>query len=160
MTRETWRDLAAAVAAVAAVLLLVDLGLGWYEVKVSTAGITAISASSSGWSGVGLVAGLVTIALLVYMIRPLRREADMDAVQAALTCVLGVAVLTLTLAAALTGSASVTSPAAAVEVSTRLWPAYIGIGLAAVVAVGASAAFALFMAGATAPARHLHAPSP
>ena len=38
--------------------------------------------------------------------------------------------------AALTASASVTVPQAAVQVGSRLWPAYVGIGIAAVVAAG------------------------
>jgi hypothetical protein len=158
MSTGTLRDLAAAVAAVAALLLLVDLGLGWYEVNVTAGGVVAVSTTSSGWSDVGLVAGLVTIALLVYMARPLRADASLDVTQAVLTCILGVSAFALTVAAALTGSASVTAPLTAVEVSQRLWPAYVGIGLATVVGLGTFTAFVLYVTGATAPSRHVHVP--
>lgn len=158
MDGRTIRDVAAAVAAGAAVLLLADLSLGWHSVKVTSAGIVDIEATSSGWTNVGLVAGLVTIALLVYMIRPLRRAGAIDLVQAAVTAVLGLAALGFTIAAALAGSASVSAPEAAVEVGSRLWPAYAGIGIAAVVAAGTLTALAEVLRGVTAPARPITAP--
>ena len=67
MDGRTIRDVAAAVAAGAGVLLLADLSLSWYSVSVTAAGITEIEATSSAWAGIGLVAGLLTLAMLVYM---------------------------------------------------------------------------------------------
>lgn len=153
MERRTIRDVAAACAAGTGVLLLADLSLGWRTARVTTAGIVDIQATSSGWAGVGLVAGLVTIAMLVYMIRPLRHTASIDVVQATVTAVLGLAAFGFTTAAAFTGSASVTVPEAAVEIGSRLWPAYAGIGLAAVVAASTLTALVEVVRGVTAPAR-------
>jgi hypothetical protein len=147
------RDTAAAVAAAAGVLLLVDLSLGWYSVKVTAGGVVSIEATASGWTNVGLVAGLVTIALLVYMIRPLRHAGTVDLLQAVVTAVLGIAAVGFTTAAAFTGSASVTAPEAAVEVGSRLWPAYAGIGIAAIVAAGTLTALVEVLRGVTAPVR-------
>jgi hypothetical protein len=156
MDRRTIRDVAATVAAGAGVLLLADLSLGWHEVKVATAGIVDISATSSGWSGLGLVAGLLTIGMLVYMIRPLRHKGSIDIVQAAVAAVLGLAVFGFATAAALTGSASIKAPEAAVEIGATMWPAYVAIALGAVVAGGVVTAFALVMRGVTAPSRVIH----
>jgi hypothetical protein len=147
------RDTAAAVAAAAGVLLLVDLSLGWHSVTVTAGGVVSIEATASGWTNVGVVAGLVTIALLVYMIRPLRHAGTVDLVQAAVTAALGVAALGFTIASAFTGSASVTAPEAAVEVGSRLWPAYAGIGIGAIVAVGTVTALVEVLRGVTAPVR-------
>ena len=156
MDRRTIRDVAAAAAAGAGVLLLADLSLGWHDVKIATAGVVDISATSSGWSGLGLVAGLLVIAMLVYMIRPLRRDGSIDISQAAVAAALGLAVFGFAVAAALTGSASVTAPEAAVEIGATLWPAYVAIGLGAVVAGGAVTAFALVTRGVTAPSPAIH----
>jgi len=159
MDGRTIRDVAAAGAAGAGVLLLADLSLGWYSVNVASAGVVNIKATSSGWSNVGLVAGLVTIAMLVYMIRPVRHAGSIDFVQAAITAVLGLAVLGFTSAAALTGSASITAPEAAVQVGSRLWPAYTGIVLGAVVAASTLTALVEVLRGVTAPARAIN-PAP
>ena len=153
MDRTTMRDVAATVAAGGGVLLLADLSLGWHDVSVSAGGVVDISATSSGWTGFGVVAGLLTIAMLVFMIRPLRRDASVTLAQAAVTAALGVAAAAFTVVAALTGSASVTAPTAAVEVGSTLWPAYVGIAIAVVVAVAAVTAFVLVLQGATTPSR-------
>src|SRR5579871_6560401 len=134
MDRRTIRDAAAAVAAGAAVLLLADLSLGWYSVDVSSAGVVWVTASSSGWTNLGLVAGLAAIAMLIYMIRPVRHSGVIDLAQAAITSGLGFVVLGFTMAAALTGSASVTAPETTIKVGSKLWPSYMGIGLSGIVA--------------------------
>jgi hypothetical protein len=153
MDGRTIRDVAAAVAAGAGVLLLADLSLSWYSVSVTAAGITEIEATSSAWAGIGLVAGLLTLAMLVYMLRPVRRAGAVDLVQAAVTAALGLGVFGFTVAAALTGSASITTPATSVEVGSRLWPAYVGMGLGAVVAAGVLVALVQVLRGVTAPAQ-------
>ena len=71
MDKRTVRDVAAAVAAGVGVLLLADLSLGWYAVKVAVAGVINIDVNASGWGHFGTVAGLLTIAMLIYMIRPI-----------------------------------------------------------------------------------------
>ena len=153
MDARTIRDTAAGVAAGAGVLLLADLSLGWYSARVAAAGVVTIRSTVSGWTNVGVVAGLVTIAMLVFMIRPARHSGVIDFVQAAVTAALGLAVLGFAIAAAFTSSASITVPAAAIAVGSRLWPSYAGIGLGAVVAVAALTALAEVLRGVTAPAR-------
>lgn len=153
MDGRTIRDVAAAVAAAAGVLLLADLSIGWHTVTVTTAGIVAVETTSSGWTNVGLVAGLVTIAMLVYMMRPVRHAGSIDFVQAVVTAACGVAALGFTIAAAFSSPASVTAPDSAVEVGSRLWPAYVGIGLGAIVAAGTLTALVEVMRGVTAPTR-------
>ena len=156
MDGRTVRDVAAGIAAGAGVLLLADLALGWHSVSVTAVGVTAIETTASGWTDIGVVAGLATIAMLVYMIRPVRHAGSIDLVQAAVTAVLGAVVLGFTIAAAFTGTASVTSPAAAVEVSSRLWPVYAGIVLAGGVFAGTATAFVAVLRGATSPSPALN----
>jgi hypothetical protein len=150
MNARTTRDVAAAAAAGAAVLLLADLSLGWHDVKVAAGGVVDIETTASGWGDLGLVAGLLTIAMLVSMIRPMR-VGEVDLPHAAVTALLGLGAFAFATAAALTGSASVTTPAAAVRVESTLWPAYAGIGLGAIVAAAAITAFVLVVRGATTP---------
>ena len=159
MDGRTIRDVAAAVAAGAGVLLLADLSLGWYSVTVTAGGVVSVEATSSGWTNVGVVAGLLTIAMLVYMIRPMRHAGRIDLVQAGVTGALGVAVLGFTVAAAFTGTASITAPETAVEVGSTLWPAYAGIGLSAIVAAGTLTALVEVLRGFTAPSRAITATS-
>src|SRR5579871_2803727 len=150
MDRRTIRDAAAAVAAGAAVLLLADLSLGWYSVDVSSAGVVGIKASSSGWTNLGLVAGLAAIAMLIYMIRPVCHSGVVDLAQAAVTSGLGFVVLGFTIAAALTGTATVAVPETAIQVGSKLWPSYAGIGLAGIVVVATLTALGEVARGATA----------
>lgn len=147
----TVRDVSAALAGGAGVLLLADLALGWYEVKITAGGVTVVSTTSTGWSHFGVIAGLLTLGLVAYMLRPLRGGGELDITQAAVSAMLGLAVLAFTVAAALTASASVAGPAGSIEVGTHLWPAYLGVGLGGVVALGTATALALFLSGATAP---------
>jgi hypothetical protein len=78
---------------------------------------------------------------------------------AAVTAALGVAVLGFTVAAAFTGTASVTAPATAVEVGSRLWPVYGGIALSAIVAAATLTALVEVLRGFTAPSRAITATS-
>jgi hypothetical protein len=153
MDGRTIRDVVALVAAAAGVLLLADLSLGWYSVTVRVGGVVNVEASSSGWTNIGVVAGLLTIGMLVYMIRPTRHAGRIDLVQAAVTAALGVAVLGFTVAAAFRGTAAITAPATAVEAGSRLWPAYVGIGLSAVVAAATLTALVEVLRGFTTPSR-------
>jgi len=156
MDRRTIRDVAAAVAAGVGVLLLADLSLGWYGVKVAAAGVVDINVSAGGWGHFGTVAGLLTIAMLVYMIRPMRRDGAVSLVQAAVTAVLGLGAFGFTVARALNGSASVTTMTTTVQIHSTLWPAYVGIVLGAIMAGAAITALVFVMRGATAPSPVVH----
>jgi len=156
MDKRTIRDVAAAVAAGAGVLLLADLSLGWYGVKVAVAGVVNIDVNASGWGQLGTVAGLLTLAMLIYMIRPMRHDGAVSLTQAVVTAVLGLGAFGFTVARALNGTASVTSMTTTVQVHSTLWPAYAGIGLAAIMAGAAITALVLVMRGATAPSAVIH----
>jgi hypothetical protein len=159
MDARTYRDVAAAVAAAAGVLLLADLSLGWYGVNVWVAGVVNVTVTASGWGTVGTVAGLLTLAMLIYMIRPLRGSGTVTFGQAAVTAVLGLAAFGFTVSRALTGVASVATSVTAVQVQSTLWPAYVGIVLAAVVAGAAITALVLVMRGATSPSSLVQRPT-
>lgn len=149
MDKRTIRDVAATVAAGSGVLLLADLSTGWYRVKVAVAGVVDVNGTANGWGGLGTVAGLLTIAMLVYMIRPVRGDGTVGFVQAAVTAMLGLGAFGFTVARALTGVASVTTPATSVQVQSTLWPAYVGIALATIIAGSVITALVLVMRGAT-----------
>jgi hypothetical protein len=156
MDARTIRDIAAAVAAGAGVLLLADLSLGWYEVRVAVAGTVDITATTSGWGQAGALAGLLTLAMLISMIRPMRRDGTVDVTQAVLTAVLGLGAFAFTVARALTGTASITTPVTAVEIQSALWPAYVGIALGAIVAGAVITTLVLVLRGATTPSPLAH----
>ncbi len=139
-------------------ILLADLSLSWYSVSVTAAGITTIKTATSGWTNIGVAAGLVAIALLVFMIRPARHSGAIDFVQGAVTGALGLAVLGFTVAAAFTSTTSITAPATAITAGSRLWPAYAGIGLAAVLVAGTLTALVEVLRGVTAPSPALAPP--
>ena len=153
MDRRTIRDVAAAVAAGVGILLLADLSLGWYGVKVAVAGVVNIDVTASGWGQMGTVAGLLTLAMLIYMIRPMRHDGSVSLTQAAVTAVLGLGAFGFTVARALNGAASVNTSTTAVHVHSTLWPAYAGIALGAVIAGAVITALVLVMRGATTPSR-------
>jgi hypothetical protein len=156
MDKRTIRDVAAAVAAGFGVLLLADLSLGWYGVKVTVAGVVDIDVNAVGWGQFGTVAGLLTIAMLIYMIRPMRHEGAVSLTQAIVTAVLGLGAFSFTVARALNGSASVTTMTTTVQVHSTLWPAYAGIALGVVMAGAAITALVLVMLGARAPSTVIH----
>jgi len=156
MDKRTIRDVAAAVAAGAGVLLLADLSLGWFGVKVAVAGVVDINATAAGWGQVGTVAGLLVLAMLVTMIRPLRRDGSVTLARAAVTGVLGLGAFGFTIARALNGTASVTTTTTAVRVQSTLWPAYVGIVLGAIVAGGVITALVLVMQGVRSPSSVIH----
>lgn len=119
-----------ALAAIAlATLLLVDLFLGWQEVRVDVAGVVRTTETASGWGAFGLVAGALALALVLLELQTLRRgveelgRRELGAVALALGTFLAVAVQ------ALTGDVSVSVAAVAVEVEATRWPAYAGIAL-------------------------------
>ena len=143
-------DVAVAIAASAGVLLLADLGLSWQSIDV-TSGAVSLRVAATGWANGGLLAGFVTIALLVYLTRPLRVGGVTDVPQAAVGGILGLASLGFTVAAAFTGASPVTTSAGAVQVGHHLWPAYAGIGIAAVAAAGALFVLAGVFRGTAAP---------
>jgi hypothetical protein len=107
---------------VAGVLLLIDSFLDWQQ--VSAAGITA---GASMWHGVGVVAGLLLIALLVWEV------AQVTGVTRNLELPISAALVSVGLAV---GTAAFTVIKFLVANEARHWPAWIGLILAVAVAVG------------------------
>jgi hypothetical protein len=115
----------------AAVLFVVDLFLDWREVKIGAGEIIQVSASSSGWSGWGVLAGLAAVAIVLWELFEAGRF-DIGAMTAAVTtAVLAVVVLAGTLEQFFEGDVSISGGGVTlVRTGERLWPAWVGLGLA------------------------------
>jgi hypothetical protein len=130
MTSETLQQRVRPLIAVAATLFVVDLFLGWQRVAVSMP-LIDVRATASGWSGWGALAGLCALTLLTLAI--IGRAS-------AATVALGLGTLVFTALELLTGHANVDVGASMmrVHVDTTLWPAWVGLALAGVMAVAAA----------------------
>jgi hypothetical protein len=120
-----------------AVLFLITLSLDWHRtsVRVLLAEGDA-EAASSGWSGWGLVAGLCALAIVgLELDRQFRGRSHEGQTLVDLGLAVGAAIATV--AAVFTGDASVSAGASGVEVGTTLWPAWVGLVLAALMVVAA-----------------------
>lgn len=111
---------------VAAALLLIDTFLDWQKVSAKIGGVEIASVSWSAWHGFwGVLLGLLTIALLAWLIASLAGVTmQLPVSDTLLSAALGVAILICAVLKGLTD-----------EFST-VW-AWIGVALAAVVALGA-----------------------
>jgi hypothetical protein len=129
MTSEALQQRARPVIAVAATLFVVDLFLGWQRVAVQMPAID-VRSTASGWGGWGALAGLCALVLLTLAIVGRTTPA---------TVALGLGVLVLTALEVLAGHANVDVGASMmrVHVDTTLWPAWVGLALAGVMAAAA-----------------------
>ena len=129
MTSEALQQRARPVIAVAAMLFVVDLFLGWQRVAVQMPAID-VRSTASGWGGWGALAGLCALVLLTLAIVGRTTQA---------TVALGLGVLVFTALEVLTGHANVDIGASMmrVHVDTTLWPAWVGLALAGVMAAAA-----------------------
>ena len=132
--------------------LIVDMFLGWVKVTVYSAGLFGtpltidMQVIASGWSGWGIVGGILAVFLVFWHAWSLRgRRSSVGA--AAVTVALAAATAGFTTWHALTGEADVVGAEGTLLVTvTRLWPAEAAIGLTA--AVAAAAVTRLVTAGA------------
>jgi hypothetical protein len=114
---------------VTAFVLFADLLLEWREASVRTPGV-AVDAGTSAWSGWGAVAGVLLVAFLVLEL-PSRKP-----VAAATLALLAGA---FTFVEFFTGEAHVdVEGVVSVGTGDALWPAYLGLVLAVVLAAGAA----------------------
>ncbi len=123
------------VALAAALALVADLFAGWRRASVHMAGVFDVHATSSGWSGWGLVAGVLALAVagLVFW------RGDRLALLLA-----GAGTLMATVLAVVTGDAHVhVAGMMSTAVGGPLWPAWLGLALAAVVAVSSAIAYTI-----------------
>jgi hypothetical protein len=110
----------------AGVLLLIDSFLAWQKVSVEVGGVEIASASRNAWHGFwGVAMGLVLIALLVWVGLQLANVdiSNLDVPERTVTVTLAVLVFVLALLKNLVDDYSA-------------WPSYVGVVLAAGVAVG------------------------
>lgn len=124
------------IAIVSALALFVVLFLDWREVSVTTPAVS-VDAGTSAWAGWGAVAGVLLVAYLV---------AELRFGPSQVVPVLALLAAGFTVVEFFTGTAS-TDVAGVVSVDTgaELWPAYVGVALAIVLA----AASAVRLFGAT-----------
>jgi hypothetical protein len=111
----------------AGVLMFIDLFLSWQKVCVSAPGFPEACGTRSGWAGWGVLIGLLTIALIAWEGITLAGIASNLNVPVAATIVsaaLAAGILVFTILKFL------------VDNEARSWPAWIGLVLAVVIAVG------------------------
>jgi hypothetical protein len=110
----------------AGVLLLIDTFLNWQKFSAEIAGVEIASVSGNAWHGFwGVLLGLLTIALLAWLVVAMLGVAvNLPVSDMLLSAALGAAILVCALLKVLTDD------------SSTLW-AWIGLVLAALVAVGA-----------------------
>jgi hypothetical protein len=107
---------------VGGVLLLIDSFLDWQQVSV-----VGVTAGASMWHGVGVVAGLVLIALLVWEV------AQVAGVTRNLELPVSAALVSVALAA---GTAVFVLIKFLVANEARHWPSWVGLILAVAIAIG------------------------
>jgi hypothetical protein len=151
MTSEALRQRARPVIAIAAALFVVDLFLGWQRVAVSMPGID-VRSTASGWGGWGALAGLCALVLLTLAIVGRSSPA---------TLALGLGALVFTALEVLTGRATVDLGASMmrVHVDTTLWPAWVGLALAGLMAAAAVVPYLAVPGGRTPTTIAPHGPS-
>jgi hypothetical protein len=111
---------------VAGLLLVIDSFLAWQQVSVSAVGLS-ITASLNMWHGIGILAALLVIALLVWEVLQLA------GITKQLQLPVSAALISVALAAA---AALFTIIKFLVADVARHWPAWIGLVLAIAIAVG------------------------
>lgn len=137
MKSQDIRRAAGLTAVVASGLLLADLFLDWQRAYVGIAGVVQTDASSMGWGGWGSAVGVFALLTLVVALRDLGGH-DTTAHHLVAVGLLPFALLASTLLTVFTGDASVNvANTVSVEVDTTLWPAWVGLVLAAVASVAA-----------------------
>jgi hypothetical protein len=111
---------------VAGVLLFIDLFLRWQEIEVDLGPLGEASGGVSAWDNfLGILLGLLTLILLAWLVvRLMAVDIPLPVSQAMTAAILGVLIFFIALIKNLTDDYS------------TIW-SYIGVGLAAVIAVGA-----------------------
>jgi hypothetical protein len=106
-------------------LLFIDSFLDWQQACVSLGGGTEVCGGNTAWSGIGVLVGLLVIALLVWEVLQLTGAAKgLNVPVALVTAGLAAAILLFTIIKFF------------VDDTARHWPAWVGLILAIVIAVG------------------------
>jgi hypothetical protein len=139
------------VATACSLLLLADLFLPWQKASVDVVGVVQAEANNPGWKGWGGVAGVLALVLLALLGRRRRQGGEVKTRHELLECLLGVGVFGAAALAVFTGDAHVFTTTVGVEADTTLWPAWLGLLLAAGVGFGAAAPLVSGLAAPTGP---------
>ena len=106
-------------------LLFIDLFLDWQQACIGVGGGNQICGGSNGWSGIGVLLGLLVVGLLVWEAAQLAGKTESLNVPSTLvTSGLAGAILLFTIIKFF------------VDGDARHWPAYVGLILAAAIAAG------------------------
>ncbi len=110
---------------VGSVLLLIDSFLDWQQVSGTVFG-QDVSGGASGWHGIGFIMGILTIVLIAWIVVRLAAvKVDLPVSDAMTGALLGFLILLFTVVKFF------------VDNEARHWPAWVGLILAIVIAVGA-----------------------
>lgn len=120
------------------VLYIGVLLLDWRRVSVEVAGVVDVEQTSSGLSNWGIVAGVIAVALVVLTLARIRGDAPASRRRLLAELILAVGLLVFTVVAMFTGDVNVSAGPVGIEVETTLWPAWVGLFLAAVIVVAAA----------------------
>jgi len=122
-----------------AVLLFADLCLDWHSASVAVAGALQVHAHASSLAGWGLLAAIVTGALIVWEVLRAIGSSLTDGRPEVLSATLAFAALVFTAIEFFSSSTSIeVAGMMDVNTGTRLWPAYVGVALAVGLAVCAA----------------------
>ena len=111
----------------AGVLMFIDLFLSWQKVCVSAPGFPEACGTRSGWAGWGVLIGLLTIALIAW------EGITLAGIASNLNVPIAASIVSAALAA---GILVFTILKFLVDNEARSWPAWVGLVLAVVIAVG------------------------
>jgi hypothetical protein len=132
MPHTTSRRIAQGVVLASSIALVLDLSLDWQAARVMMGGIVDVRAGSSGWAGIGAIAGLAAIGVIVAELARLagRGERPVLVLGGALTA------LAATVPAVVATRASTVDMSWAMRVDANVtrWPAWTGLGLATLAA--------------------------
>ena len=135
-----------------AFLLLADLFLDWSTATVDVAGAVTVEAGTSAWGGWGAAAGLLLIAFLIIEISMFLGWVVATARLLSAAALIALAAAAFTYIEFFTGTTSVNvGSAVSVAVDDRLWPAWLGLALATIVAGAAVTRLALLVERPVAP---------
>jgi hypothetical protein len=121
-----------------ALAFIVVLFLDWHRTTVEITGVATVRAEDPGWGSWAALAGLAAIALVVANLTRFYRGIEPAPTFGIFDLVLGVAIVSATVAGVFSGGAQVEVATVGVEANTILWPAWLGLALACVVAVSAA----------------------
>jgi hypothetical protein len=110
----------------ASAVLFIDLFLSWQKICIDFAGVDGTCGTASGWRGIGVLVGLLAIAVIAWEVAQMTGNAPQLPIPAALlSAALGAGVAVFGLLEFLTHN------------EARHWPAWIGLVCFVVIAIGA-----------------------